>query len=110
MKKLQKLISFFLIILFLSAGISALSGETKSKENEIEFQKLLSSEDGTKMVAMLQWLLWQTGYFDPSPITGKLNDETKKALQKYQKQRGLPVTGNCYIYTMRITSTEFVYT
>jgi len=107
MKKLQKLIPLFLIILFLSAGNHVLSAETKSKENEIEFQKLLNSEDGMKKVAMLQWLLWQTGYFDPSPITGKLNDETKTALQKYQKQRGLPVRGKFDVKTFEKIMKDF---
>jgi hypothetical protein len=50
------------------------------------------SSNGDSRVSDVQSALSREGYYD-GPIDGKLGDATRKALRRYQRDRGLDVTG-----------------
>jgi len=69
--------------------------KTKQSIPPEEFDKL--KEDKKELPAILviiQSSLWTMGYFGDCPISGKLDDRTKQAIQEYQKHRRLKVTGD----------------
>jgi hypothetical protein len=85
--------------IFIFVGTPAIGDEKKPEENEKELQKLLSGKEGPAMVAVVQLILWRAGYFELPPITGKIDEDTKKALRNYQKHRELSITEKLDVQT-----------
>jgi hypothetical protein len=65
-----------------------------SQPSKEEIEKLKKDKGFPIVIIMLQTFLWEQGYFGDIPISGNLDERTKQAIQKYQKHRGLEVTGD----------------
>ncbi|NVJ67653.1 MAG: peptidoglycan-binding protein, partial [Gammaproteobacteria bacterium] len=60
---------------------------------------------GGALVQLIQQNLTKLGY-QPGAATGELSDETRAAISKYQKDKGLAVTGNASAELARQTQNE----
>lgn len=69
------------------------------KEKIKQFEKLKRSKDFPFLIAIFQYSLWQLGYYGIPAITGKVDEETKKALYAYQRRMGLKTTRDLDIET-----------
>jgi peptidoglycan hydrolase-like protein with peptidoglycan-binding domain len=67
--------------------IRATSGNTRSAE-----QSLAGLRQSRKIVREAQGLLYRLNY-DPGPVDGRNGPKTRRAIEQFQRNEGLPVTG-----------------
>ena len=95
-----QVIGHLVLCLLLLSGTGFAAAQTDEKETYYQQQLNLKRDHPTEyekqrrvLVLATQMLLGRLGY-DVGPFDGVLGDRARAALELYQKNRGLPVTGD----------------
>lgn len=75
-------------------------GDSETEISEKELKIFLKSKEGSMTITLMQMILMRMGYFEPLVMTGEIDERTTNALFLYQKNIGLPVTGELNLNTI----------
>ena len=82
-----------------SSGRQPTPEELKQADKELEDSKKTDPTTYKMIVTVMQMILGSLGY-GTGPFDGVLDVKTKDAIQRYQRARQLPVTGNVDTLTL----------